>query len=338
VHHEERFVKQTTEEEILHVVSQKTRQELFRQSVSAEWFRQELIARTAWAAAFSDPALRGLSMKAHVESTISDDGHVARWNVTLFSEGEACFRCQWPLSVLEPTALEISRQLLPWLGDGRVMYWVGLESLPESSSPVGDGIEFDSSDPGEVVLVPPIKTRSNRNGSRQVAPALYYPVKAILELSEQAYRELMAGIEDARFAEVELAWLGEVSVQYLPAEGIVVYAVESLMRFAAPEATAALCPVRPEELVDVLPANRPVLFAHTHVVSEHWSATSNGGGHLAWSRDDRVCFRRLSVGSVGLIAGSRPPLRVRTYGWPVDAADLVELGATVTVAGESIGG
>ena len=148
----------------------------------------------------------------------------------------------------------------------------------------------------------------------------------------------MAGIEDPRFADVELAWLGEVSIEYLPAEGMVVYAVESLTRLAAPEATAALCPIRPEELVNALPANRPVLFVHTHVVSEHWSAKANDGGHLAWSQDDRVCFRRLPVGSVGLIAGSRPPLRVRAYGWPVDAADLVEFGATVTVSSESKGG
>ncbi len=147
----------------------------------------------------------------------------------------------------------------------------------------------------------------------------------------------MAGIEDARFAEVELAWLGEVSIEMLP-DGIVVYVVESLQRLAAPEATAALCPVRPEELVDILPTNRPVLFAHTHVVPEHWSTKPNDGGHLAWSQDDRICFRRLPVGSVGLIVGSRPPLRVRAYGWPVDASDLVELGATVTVSSESKGG
>jgi hypothetical protein len=137
---------------------------------------------------------------------------------------------------------------------------------------------------------------------------------------------------------VELAWLGEVSIEYLPAEDIVVYLVESLTRLAAPEATATHCPVRPEELVNILPTDRPVLFAHTHVASERSSAKSNDGGHLTWSQDDRICFRRLPVGSVCLIAASRPPLRVRTYGWPVDAADLVELGATVTVASEPKGG
>ena len=174
-------MKQTAEEEIFRVVSQKTQQELFRQSVSADWFQQELIARTAWVAAFNDPALRGLSFHAHVESTVSVDGQVLRWTVTLSSEGQPRFRCQWPVSVLESTALEVSRQLLPWLGDGRVLYWVGVESLTGSSLAVAEGIEFDSSDPGEV-LVPPIKTRSSRS-SRQVASAQCYPVQAILELS-----------------------------------------------------------------------------------------------------------------------------------------------------------
>jgi hypothetical protein len=326
-------VKQTAtpKEEIFHVVSQKTRQELFRQPVSSDWFQQELIARTAFAAAFKDPALRGSSLQAHVESTISGNGRVAGWTVTLSSEGQAQFRYEWPVSVLEATALEIGRQLLPWLGDGRVVYWVGVESPPGSSSAVAEGIEFDSSDPGEVP-VPTIKTRSSHNGSRQVAATQRYPVQAIVELSAPAYQILMAGIEDARFASVELAWLGEVSIEYLPDEGTVVYVVESLSRLAAPEATAALCPVRPEELVHVLPTNRPVLFVHTHVVPENWSANSNDGKHLSWSQDDRVCFRRLPVGSMGLIVGSRPPLRVRAYGWPVDAADLVELGTKVTVS------
>jgi len=35
------------------------------------------------------------------------------------------------------------------------------------------------------------------------------------------------------------------------------------------------------------------------------------------------------VGSVGIVAASRPPLQVRVWGWPADAGELRELAVGI---------
>ncbi len=156
----EHVVNETDTQEVFHVVSQKTHRELFRQVVSANWFLLELIARSAWVAAINVLELRGLSLHSHVESITSDEGRVMHWMVTLVENGQTRYCCRWPVSVLETTAVEVARQWLSWLGDGRVQYWVGVESKPEPSSAVAAGIHFDSQDSRQV-LVPPITMRVN---------------------------------------------------------------------------------------------------------------------------------------------------------------------------------
>lgn len=326
-------MNQPERQEMFHVASRATGQELFSQSVSAEWFRQDLVSRTLWAAAIAKPTLRGKRLKATLEPVVTEGDRVVGWLATLSSGEDVLFCRRWPVAVLHGTALAVGQQYQRWLGDGRVLYWVALEDAEEpanSPDPAGS-IEFGDEDPDGALEVPAVATPSGLSGWRVVAPAAAYPTEAILALKRPAYQALLHGVTDARWAETELAWAGAATVGYLPDERILVYQVADVTRLAAPDATASLCPVRPEALVDVLDAKRPVVFFHTHVVPEHWRGQWSEGGYLACSGDDLRCFRRLPVGSLSVIVGSRPPLALRAYGWPADAGELGELNTTLAI-------
>jgi hypothetical protein len=315
------------------VASGVTGQPLFSQPL-AEWFRHDLIGRTVWAAAIEDPRLRGNRVKPQLEPIASGDDHVAGWLVSLSSGNEVCFTRRWPVAILHGTALAVGRQYRAWLGDSRVVYWVEQSRLPPESREREARIEFDEDDEDGGLEVPNMATGLELAACRFVAPAPAYPTETVLALHGRTYAELLAGIDESRCAEVELAWAGKARIGYLAAERIVVYEVDSLTRLVAPGATAALCPVAPEELVEVLHAEQPVVFIHTHVVPEGWQASPHETKLLACSEDDLRCYRRLPVGSLGVIAASRNPFCIRAYGWPADAGELLELNTAVAVPEE----
>ncbi|MBM4094907.1 MAG: hypothetical protein FJ276_36680 [Planctomycetes bacterium] len=106
--------------------------------------------------------------------------------------------------------------------------------------------------------------------------------------------------------------------------------VATLVRLDAPTATATRCPVGAESLVDLLGPGVPVLFAHSHVVRSDWESAPDDR-HLRRSADDLRSYRQLPMGSLGIIVGSRLPLRMRTYGWRPDTWELAELNAAMAV-------
>ena len=128
-------------------------------------------------------------------------------------------------------------------------------------------------------------------------------------------------------------WRGLVSAQILrvPNDGAVVYQVHRLQRLAAPDASAARCPISPDHLVDLLQGDAPIIFLHTHVTAADDTQTGAGDTRLACSENDLRCFYRLAVGSLGVVVASRPPLRVRAYGWSTDGDGLAEMTTTVTL-------
>jgi hypothetical protein len=317
-------------QQVFHVASRATGQPLFSQPL-AEWFRHDLIGRTMWAAAIEAPRLRGKRVKPQLEPIGSGDHHVAGWLVSLFSANEVCFTRRWPVAVLHGTALAVGRQYQAWLGDSRVAYWVEESQIPPESQERECRIEFDEDDEDGGLEVPNIATSLELAAWRLVAPAIAYPTEILLRLHGRIYAELLADIDESRCAQVELAWVGKARIGYLAAERILVYEVDSLTRLVTPNATATLCPVAPEELLDVLNTEQPVVFIHTHVVPEGWQASPNETKLLACSEDDLRCFRRLPVGSLGVIAASRNPFCIRAYGWPADANELVELNTVMVV-------
>jgi hypothetical protein len=326
-------VEAQSRREVFHVVSRATGQELFSQPVSAEWFRHDLIGRTFWAAAIAEPRLRGVPLKPRLEP-VAEDNQVVGWMATLSSPGdEVLFRRRWPVAVLHGAARSVAQQYQGWLGDGRVLYSVSLEDAEGSAEFAGpeNDIEFAGDDNGRTLDVPNLAMLPGLQDWRLVAPAVSYPAEVVLALHDAPYLELLDGIGDSRYAGIELAWAGTARIGYLSAERILVYEVASLTRLATPAATATLCPVDPEQLARVLDAEHPVVFFHTHVVPENWQARWPDVRLLACSLDDLRCFRRLPIGSLGVIAGSRPPLRIRAYGWPADVSELGELNTAVAV-------
>jgi len=315
---------------VFHVASGATGQTLFSQPL-AEWFRHDLISRTAWSAAIDNPRLRGKRLRPRLEPVAGDGSRIVGWLVTLSLDDQVCFSRRWPVAVLQSTALTVGRQYRAWLGDGRVLYWVEQAPIPGECPKAESGIEFNADDDDGVLEVPSFVPAETLAACRLVVPAPVYPADVVLSLQSAAYEELSDGIADARYAGIELAWAGTARIGYLAAERTLVYEVASLTRLAAPSATATLCPVAPEELFEVLHAEQPVVFVHTHVVPEAWQAHSSESKFLACSEDDLRCYRRLPVGSLGVIAASRGPLRIRAYGWPVDASELVELNTAVAI-------
>ncbi len=323
-------MKRDEPQQMFHVASRATGQTLFSQTL-AEWFRHDLIGQTAWAAAIEDPRLRGKRLKPRFEPVAGNDNRIVGWLVTLLFEQEVCYARRWPVAVLHSTALTIGRQYQAWLGDSRVLYWVEQAQIPGDGREEEGGIEFEGDDNDGTLEIPNIVSAATLAACRLVAPALAYPTETLLSLQGPAYEELVSGITDRRYADIELAWAGTARIGYLAAERTLVYEVASLTRLAAPNATATLCPVAPEELCEVLHAEQPVVFVHTHVVPEGWQANLSESKFLACSEEDLRCYRRLPVGSLGVIAASRDPLRIRAHGWPVDASALVELNTAVAI-------
>ncbi len=323
-------MKGVDHQEVIHVASRATGQRLFSQPL-AEWFRHDLIGRTAWAAAIEDPRLRGKRVRPRLEPIGSGDGQVVGWLVSLSLGSEVCFARRWPVAVLHGTAEAVGRQYQAWLGDGRVVYWVEQTQRPAEPQEQECRIEFDEDGADGGLEVPGMATAPELAAWRPVAPAPAYPTEVLLALHGRTYAELSADIAESSCAQVELAWVGRARIGYLAAERILVYEVDSLTRLVAPNATATLCPVGPEELFEVLHSEQPAVFLHTHVVPEHWRASPHETRLLSCSEDDLRCFRRLPVGSLGVIAASREPFCIRAYGWPADASDLVELNTAVAI-------
>jgi hypothetical protein len=319
----------------LYVADRATGEVLFTQDLDNEWFEHGLTCRAVWAAAHAAPTSRGTRVEADLETKSDDDGQVLGWCVTLSSGGTPFFRRAWSTDVLRATAAVVARQCQGAYGDGRVLYWVrrgDVAADPVDRGPT-DGIEFDTGG-DRFVTVPAVETRPTAVVGRIVAPAAAYPTQIVLELSADALAELASGIGDERLADKELAWAGRARIWRVPNDDAVVYQVPALRRLAAPDASASLCPISPEEVVDLLQCDAPIVFIHTHITPAGDTTTAAVDQRLACSQDDLRSFHRLPVGSLGVVAASRSPLRMRVYGWPTNGAELAEMTTTVALADE----
>jgi hypothetical protein len=139
-------------------------------------------------------------------------------------------------------------------------------------------------------------------------------------------------VADDALADTEVAWAGAVTIARTASDAAVIYRVAHLQRLVATEPSASLCPISPEQLTELLGNDAPLVFVHTHITGEGDSESGASDRRLACSQDDLRCFHRLPVGSLGVVAASRRPLRVRVYGWPANGDELAEMTAAVTVA------
>jgi hypothetical protein len=320
---------------VLHVADRATGKVLFTQDLDDEWFEHGLTSRAVWAATHAAPTSRGTRVEAELETKSDDNGQVLGWSVTLSSGGTPFFRRAWSTDVLRATAAVVARQCRGTHGDGQVLYWVhcgDADADPIDRSPI-DGIEFDAGG-DHFVAVPAIQTRPTAVVGRVVVPAAAYPTQIVLELSGDALAELASGIGDERLADKELAWAGRARIWRVPNDDAVVYQVPTLRRLAAPDASALLCPISPEEIIDLLESDAPIVFIHTHITPAGDTPTAAADPRLACSQDDLRSFHRLPVGSLGVVAASRSPLRMRVYGWPTNGDELAEMTTTVALSDE----
>ena len=325
-------MRHATSQDVLRVVSQASRVELLAESLD-EWFSQNVVGRLLWLAGNSDARLGGMSVQAKLEAVCQGGDRVAGWTGTLVStkDGTVLFQHWFPLTIFHSTAVAVGQQYRPLLGDGRVVYWVQRCAIDGPSLPSAESILFDE-EHEETVVVPQIATRPEPNGEKLLAAHPGVRPDARVLFREPAWSELLAGV--ARCEPVELAWAGRLQIWRSADRGILCYDVGSLQPLASPDATAALCPIRPTELADVLGRSEPIAFVHSHLLPADHGGSPFADDYLAASQDDLRSFHRLAVGSLALIVAGSPPFAMRAYGWPVDRDEFTELSVEVLLADE----